>query len=343
MLTLFPFVLRWVLKGGIALFIAGIPVMAQSAFRTNGPHQVNSLSGYITDSTTRQPLSGASVQFTDLKTGAITNAEGYYLIKNIPAGYHSLEVSFIGYATLTLQVYINGEQHIHFALQPSILENNEVIVTGVSTGVQIRRTPTPVAQIKRQELSHATASNLVDLLAHKPGISQYTTGPAISKPVIRGLGGNRVVVLNDGVRQEGQQWGDEHGLELDEYSVQKVELLKGPASLIYGSDALAGVIQVFTHVPVPQGTLKGAATTQYQSNNRMRGGGLQLGAHHQYGFNWNTYVSAKAASDYRNRYDGRVYNSKFREANFGGYAGWNRPWGYSHLIIGSFNQKAGII
>ena len=128
-------------------------------------------------------------------------------------------------------------------------------------------------------------TNLVDLIAHEPGVAQVSTGPAIAKPVIRGLGFNRVVVLNDGIRQEGQQWGDEHGLEVDEYSVKKVEVLKGPSSVMYGSDALAGVLQVITNTPVPQGTLRGNFTGQYQSNNRFRGSGLQLGGYGLKGFN----------------------------------------------------------
>lgn len=83
-----------------------------------------------------------------------------------------------------------------------------------------------------------------------------SSGQAVSKPIIRGLGYNRVVIVNDGVRQEGQQWGDEHGVEIDELSVSKVEVLKGPASLMYGSDALAGVVNFITNVPVAQGLIK---------------------------------------------------------------------------------------
>jgi iron complex outermembrane receptor protein len=137
--------------------------------------------------------------------------------------------------------------------------------------------------------------------------------------------------------------GDEHGIEIDEYSVNKIEILKGPASLMYGSDAMAGVINILTNVPAAEGTLKGNIIANYQSNNRFRGIGANLSANSKHGFNWNLYGSYKAASDYSNKYDGRVYNSKFNEANFGGYVGYNGNWGYSHLIIGSYNQKTGII
>jgi iron complex outermembrane receptor protein len=197
--------------------------------------------------------------------------------------------------------------------------------------------------IKKQELTKITATNLIDAISRKPGVSQISTGPAISKPIIRGLGYNRVIVMNDGVRQEGQQWGDEHGIEIDEYSVNKIEILKGPASLMYGSDAMAGVINILTNVAAAEGTFKGNIISNYQTNNRLRGIGANLGANSINGFNWNLYGSYKAAADYTNKYDGRVYNSKFNEANFGGYAGYNRSWGYSHLIFSSYHQNTGII
>ena len=110
--------------------------------------------------------------------------------------------------------------------------------------------------VRKEDLLKGVAVNLIDGLSKLPGISQISTGPAISKPVIRGLGYNRVTVVNDGVRQEGQQWGDEHGIEIDEYSVTKVEVLKGPASLMYGSDALAGVINIISNPTLPSGTIR---------------------------------------------------------------------------------------
>ena len=163
----------------------------------------------------------------------------------------------MGYSSITEHIRLSGDLQKDFALWPAVLENEGVTVTGVSTATKIRRTPTPVTIVSKRELTQVTASNLIDALSKNPGVSQVSTGPSISKPVIRGLGYNRVVVLNDGIRQEGQQWGDEHGIEIDEYSVQKVEILKGPASLIYGSDAMAGVINILTNTPAAEGTIVG--------------------------------------------------------------------------------------
>ncbi|HRQ52310.1 MAG TPA: TonB-dependent receptor plug domain-containing protein, partial [Agriterribacter sp.] len=301
-----------------------------------------SVSGRVSDAQTGEPLAGASVYIADAKTGAITNANGSYMIRNIAAGNYLIEVSFVGYSSITEQVQLTGDLQKNFTLLPSVLESEGITVTGVSTATKIKRTPTPVTIMSKKELTQVAATNLIDALSKSPGIAQISTGPSISKPIIRGLGYNRVVVLNDGIRQEGQQWGDEHGIEIDEYSVQKVEILKGPASLIYGSDAMAGVINILTNVPAAEGTIKGSITGNYQTNNRLRGFGANL-AGNKNGLNWNAYGSFKGAQDYKNKYDGYVFNSKFNEKNLGGYIGYNGSWGYSHLIVSSFNQEPGLI
>jgi iron complex outermembrane receptor protein len=302
----------------------------------------NSFSGTVYQFETGKVLPGASVIITDLKTGANTNESGQFQIRNISMGQHLVEVSFVGFASQSIEISINGPTTHDFYLRKAVVENQEVVVTGISSAMQARRNPTPVAVVKRQDFLRTVSTNLIDALSNKPGVTQLGTGPAISKPIIRGMGYNRVIVLNDGIRQEGQQWGDEHGIEIDDQSVQKVEILKGPASLLYGSDAMAGVINILTNVPVQEGTLKGTILSNYQTNNRLRSLHLDL-AGNKNGFNWNVYGSLKGAAAYRNKYDGPVFNSNFNEKNFGGYIGYNGNWGFSHLIISQFNQELGLI
>ena len=122
------------------------------------------------------------------------------------------------------------------------LNLNEIMVTGVTGDTKLKHATAPVSIVTPQILRATASTNIIDAISHQPGISQLTTGGSISKPIIRGLGYNRVVVMSEGVRQEGQQWGDEHGVEVDGSSVGSVEILKGPASLMYGSDAMAGVV-----------------------------------------------------------------------------------------------------
>jgi len=300
------------------------------------------LTGKITDANTGLPLVGASITISENKSGTVSDSAGNYSLKNLPAGHTLIEVSYLGYKSTVDHIDLAGQATRNFALQPSIRENETVIVTGIAGATSIRKSPVPVSRISKSELIAISATNLMDALSHQPGVSQISTGPAISKPVIRGLGYNRLVVINDGVRQEGQQWGDEHGIEIDENSVSRVEILKGPASLIYGSDAMAGVVNILTTMPLPNNTVSGSLLSSYQTNNRQRSLFANLGGNLN-GFNWNAWGDLKAASDYTNKFDGRVYNSKFKEQNAGGYIGYNGNWGFSHLIVSNFNQKPGVI
>jgi iron complex outermembrane recepter protein len=301
------------------------------------------LTGKVTDANTNMALAGATIVLTDLRLTAIADSAGNYLFHNVPSGHTMIEVSYVGYSTIVDHVAISGTSATkNFSLTPSIIENEGVTVTAVASATSVRSAPIVISKITRAELLARPSTNLIDALSHVPGVNQVTTGPAVSKPSIRGLGYNRLVVINDGIRQEGQQWGDEHGIEIDENSVSRVEIVKGPASLIYGSDAIAGVINIITTIPVPANTVKGSILTSYQTNNRQRSLYGNIGGNRN-GFNWNMWGDYKAAADYRNKYDGRVFNSKFNEGNFGGYVGVNSSWGFSHLIMSSFNQKLGII
>jgi iron complex outermembrane receptor protein len=306
------------------------------------PRQTITLSGKISDANTGLPLSGATVYLTDARLGSSANREGVYTLRNVPSGHHLLEISFAGYTTIVEHIDITSNLEKNFTLAPAVVENQGVTVTGVTSATSTRKAPIPVTLIRKTQLMENASTNIIDALTKQPGISQISTGPAIAKPVIRGLGYNRVVIVNDGMRQEGQQWGDEHGIEIDEASVNRVEIIKGPASLIYGSDALAGVINFITNVPVAEGTVKGNVYSSYQSNNNQVGLNANI-AGNQKGFNWNAYGSYKTAKDYRNKYDGRVLNSRFNERNFGGYVGLNKSWGFSHLVVSSFNQNVGLI
>ena len=301
-----------------------------------------SFTGTVKDAKTNIPLAGVSVYIADLKIGGTTNQSGDFSINNLPEGKHLVEISHIGYTTIVEQTEIGEHTTKIYLLEHSVIENNAVIITGVGVATQLKRSPFQVSVLRKDDLMKTTSTNIIEALAKKPGVSTMSTGPAISKPVIRGLGYNRVLTINDGVRQEGQQWGDEHGIEIDEASVNKVEILKGPASLIYGSDAIAGVINIITNVPVENNTIKANILSSYQTNNNARALNANI-AGNVNGFNWNLYSSTNAAADYRNKYDGRVFNSKFKENNFGGYAGYNGNWGYSHLLFSNFNLKAGLV
>ncbi len=310
-------------------------------FPVNAQEKIN-FTGKVLDANTRQPIVGASINFPDMRRGTTSSAEGTFRVPGMPAGKIIFEISFTGYTSIVETINLVQSSEIEFILKPTFFETEAVTVTGVSSATSVKRTPVPVTIVKKEDLLRGSATNLVDALSKNPGVTQISTGPAISKPVIRGLGYNRVVIVNDGVRQEGQQWGDEHGIEIDELNVSRAEVLKGPASLMYGSDALAGVVNFISIIPAPNETIRGNFLTNYQSNNQQRGLHGDIGGNHN-GFIWGAYGSYKAAGDFKNKYDGYVYNSRFNEKDYGAYVGINKNWGYSHLNFSQFNQQVGLV
>ena len=222
------------------------------------------------------------------------------------------------------------------------LKLNEVRVTGVTGETKLKHSTAPISIVSSQELRSTASTNVIDAIAHEPGMEQLTTGSGISKPIIRGLGYNRVVVMSEGVRQEGQQWGDEHGVEVDGSSVGSVEILKGPASLMYGSDAMAGVVILHAQPTLAEGELRGNVSTEYQTNNGLWGYSLNLGGNQQ-GFVWDARWSGRMAHAYKNKYDGYVPGSQFKDMAGRLMIGLQRQWGYSRLTGTVYHQTPGII
>ncbi|MGN6802212.1 MAG: TonB-dependent receptor [Ginsengibacter sp.] len=294
------------------------------------------LSGSVTD-TSGSPLAGASVYIADLKKGSVADANGYFNISNIPGGTYVVEVKFIGYKTIAENLDINKNLTENFRMELSVVEENAIVITGTSRATSIIRNPVPIVAVNKQFMEQNLNTNVIDAIATVPGISEVTTGPNVSKPFIRGLGFNRILTLYDGVRLEGQQWGDEHGIEVDENTVDRVEVVKGPASLIYGSDALAGVVNLIPAQPPSEGKIVGNILNDYQTNNRLIENSATI-AGHTHDWIWGGTFTHKIATNYRDKYDGRVYNTGFAETDASANVGINKNWGYSHFGFAMYND-----
>ena len=305
--------------------------------------QTVTIYGTVKNIETNEPLHYCTVSLLNRGVTTATDGNGKFRIAvPVQPTASVLIVSYTGYRTDTLHIAGAGREFM-VLLKPLTGALNEVVITGVSRATLIRENPVAISNVSSKNIDIAIEPNIVDaLVKNVPGLNAVKTGPNISKPFIRGLGYNRVLTLYDGIRQEGQQWGDEHGIEIDEYNVTKAEILKGPASLMYGSDALAGVMNIISILPVGEGTVKGNVFGIYQSNNKQRGLHADIGGNKN-GFIWGAYGSYKAAADYKNKYDGYVFNSKFNEKDFGGYIGLNKQWGFSHLYISQFDQHLGLV
>jgi iron complex outermembrane recepter protein len=297
----------------------------------------NSLSGVVRLREQLTAVNGATIYIPDLKTATNTDSIGKYAFEKLPKGKFLVECKKTGFSTMVLYIEINGATNADFLIEEEVVEIHEITVTGTTQSTDLHENPVAITTMNNEELFQNAAKNLIDNISKKAGVNQLGTGAAISKPVIRGLGYNRVVVLNNGIRQEGQQWGDEHGIEIDEYSVDRVEIIKGPGSLMYGSDAIGGVINFLAPNPLPEGTKKLTLLSNYQTNNHLRGGSIFFVGNKK-GVNYGFRVTGKDAGNYRNKYDGYVYNSGFKERDGNAYTGIAKRWGYTYVYYSGFTQ-----
>ncbi|MGF7079680.1 TonB-dependent receptor [Mucilaginibacter sp. UYCu711] len=296
------------------------------------------LTGTVTDKSDGKALPGVTVYIADLKRGAATDAKGKYVFNRIPKGVYLVQFSFIGYGSITRTVDFTKTSVLDVQLQFSSIEAGEVVITGVSRATEVKRSPIPIVAVSKAFIDQrAAAGNVIDMIANIPGINAVTTGPNVSKPFIHGLGYNRVVTLQDGIRQEGQQWGDEHGIEVDQNSIDRIEIIKGPASLSYGSDAIGGVVNLISPVSPPEGSILGSVSQTYGTNNGLFNTSLRLYGN-QNGLVYGAILSAKEAKDYHNQHDGRVYNTAFREKDARVMLGVNKSWGYSYFNATLFDD-----
>ncbi len=294
------------------------------------------IKGNVKDDLNNENIYGASVYISELKSGVSCDENGNFIIENIKPGNYLFEISMLGYKTKIERIQLKKDTILKILLNETVSELSELLVTSVTHATEVKRSPVIVKAIDKTFLNQGSATNIVDAMKNVPGVSQITTGASVSKPIIRGLGFNRVIVLYNGIRQEGQQWGDEHGVEIDENDIDRIEIVKGPGSLMYGSDGIAGVIHFLSPKAPIFGSINTQISTNYQSNNQLLGYSI-YNSGNKNGIQWQGRFSNKYAGNYQNSIDGKVLNSGFSEYNGNLFLGINKNWGHSHLYINSFN------
>lgn len=302
----------------------------------------NVISGKVLLNETNEVIIGANVYIPELRTGTSTDVNGFYQIKNLPKGEFTLQVSYVSLKTITKKVNVKNATKQDFEMENSATSLEEVVITGAGIKTLVKESPVPIAALSRAQWLQSTSTNLVDAIVKLPGVSQIMTGPTLSKPIIRGLGFNRVITVHDGVRQEDNQWGEEHSLHIDEFSIERYEIIRGAGSLMYGSDGLGGVISVISPTPTESDKINGSVLYNYQTNNGLQGFSVNLGGNKN-GFVWTSRFSNKNAVNYQNAFDGLVNGSKFQEFNYSGMIGLNKKWGFSRIYFSKFGQDINII
>jgi iron complex outermembrane recepter protein len=295
----------------------------------------NSISGIVSDKN-NQPLNGVSVSISESNKNTITNEFGKYSIENVSNKNIKITFSLPEFISQTKNVTFTSSQIIlNVILDEAIFKMDEVIVSTAFNKLQSQNVM-KVEHASMRDLQQKGATTLIDGLATIPGVSQISTGVSIGKPVIRGLSANRVLVYSQGVRLENQQFGEEHGLGLNDAGIESVEVIKGPASLLYGSDAIGGVLYFNPEKFADANTFMADFSQKYFSN--TLGTNTVLGLKTSTNkWKFLTRGSYTEHSDYQIPNKNRVTNTRYNEQDFKTGIGYVTK-SFSSILRYNFNK-----
>ncbi|WP_162428271.1 TonB-dependent receptor [Pontibacter pudoricolor] len=328
----------------LPLLLTVIPVAAQSMLPhvgTAGTVQDCGLtiSGKVLDHDTRTVLPGATIYIPQLDRAAIADAYGNYHFHHVCQGTYTLKVSFIGYTTesYSFRITTSSVRDLQLHSDAAMLRSVEVVSTRLLSESQATEV------LSGRELKQTRGLSLGESLEKLPGVSSLQTGPNVSKPVIHGMSGSRVLILNNGVRHEAQQWGDEHAPEIDALAATELKVVKGAAGVRYGSDAIAGTILV-NPSPMPDSAgISGNIGLIGNTNGRMGTiAGLLQGRLKQQPISWRLHSSLKKAGDSHTP-DYNLKNTGFEEQNLAATLGYNKENYGAEAYYSLFHTRIGLL
>lgn len=218
--------------------------------------QSYSLEGFVYDENNGEPLIGVNIYLQELKSGTTTDERGYFIFNNISRGSYTLRFSYIGHKSLTEKVDVPTEP-LKIYLEDGAIDLNEVVVTGNPFNTDPKELMQSSLSVANLDLQIKRSSNIGETLNFLPGISMRSNGKATARPVIRGFSNNRILILENGLRMgDLSNTSSDHAVSSDGAIPERIEIIRGPSSLIYGSNALGGVINIITEeIPdyVPDG------------------------------------------------------------------------------------------
>jgi iron complex outermembrane receptor protein len=299
---------------------------------------LSGVSGRVT-TPSGDPIPDVQVSLTELRRSTTTDSSGRYTIANVPAGSYSITFQRIGYAPVVQRIVSSGSDvTADVTMRESIIELTGIQVTATANATSALNSPQPVSVVGAEQLRESQSPTLGETLQGIAGVHSLSTGVGIGKPVIRGLTSNRVLVLDNGQRLETAQWGDEHSPNVETATAERVEVIRGPASVLYGSDALGGVINV-VQPDLPDasgraGFVNGSVTAAYGSANKLKDGALSFeGAGGNVGFR--ASLSGRSSDNVRTP-DYELWNSGNQAVAGSASLGTHGTWG---TLSGTFSQR----
>lgn len=298
------------------------------------------IQGVVRDHHSHLPIAGATVLIEGQNKGVFTDEKGNYRLSGLCPGNYVLESRIVGYQSVKQTINLHAGHKEDFDL-----EEDEVHLHAVEISANRTDAPSsqPLTTLAGSELTQTRGQSLAESLKGITGINTLQTGSSIAKPVIHGLHSNRVLIMNNGVRQEGQQWGSEHAPEIDPFVAQRVSVVKGAAGVRYGSDAIGGVILVEPdELPFNQ-PLSGEVNLVGFSNGKqgVASGTLQGGIKGLEGFGWRAQGTFKRGGNIETPHY-FLDNTGIREKNFSIGTGYRRKGFGVDLFYSRFNTQLGI-
>ena len=225
--------------------------------------QAQSVSGKVLDKNTESAIPYAKIYCLETQNGVIADSTGNWQLDNMINNQMTLQISAADYGNEMIKVNASGNEII-VKLKPEHIHLDEVIISTSDSKLQ-RYSTFPVESRKIADLNKIEQTNIVEALTNIPGVYNLSTGNGIAKPVIRGLTGMRVLTSQNALRLENQQWGADHGFAVLNLGVERAEIIKGPSSLIYGADALGGVIYLADEPYANANKTEIRASTKFES------------------------------------------------------------------------------
>ena len=299
-----------------------------------------SFTGIVLDKEDKTPIPFADIYLVDAKTGTTTDDKGVFKIAHYTQNNIHIQVTSIGYNSIDQMINVDSTKEIVFYLERGHFELEEILIS-VPSGKLQRDNIVNVEHKNIKELKQNSPLTLSQAISNIPGVEQNSTGVGIGKPVIRGLSGNRIVTYSQGVRIENQQWGEEHGLGIGEVGIESVEVIKGPASLLYGSDALGGVLYFIDERYAKHNTIEGFVQTRFLSNTlgSINDAGVKI---NKGKLKFNLFGAYSSHADYQIPNSDRVFNTRFNEKNIKSSFGFNTKNWISNIRYSYLQNNFGI-
>ena len=277
-----------------------------------------------------------------MNKGTVSDENGNYVLHNLPNGKLKIQFSFIGYANVIETVVLNEtELDLNIEMKLSPIEAEQIVISGGYSATQ-HENAVKIDILKVNTLQVKNTPNFMEVISKIPGVDMISKGPGVSKPVIRGLSMNDILVLNNGVRFENYQYSSHHPLGIDEFGIEDVEVIKGPASLLFGSDAIGGVINFIKEKPAPVGTFTGDYNLQLFSNTLGMTNNLGIkGASKK--FFGGIRAGQKTNADFLQGGGDYVPNARFNEWSVKANAGFTAKAGTFKLFYDYSKQKLGLV